>query len=170
MNTNSALEKRVALRPPRHALDWRAIAWWRAQSALVFGIPVVALVVLGLLLPDARVPLLVPGVVLAVLGAAWVIALPLWWYRVHRWENTETAVYTRSGFVWQEWRVAPLSRIQTVDTLRGPLEQLFGLATLTVTTASARGAIKIRGLDAEVAARVAEQLTELTQATPGDAT
>lgn len=98
------------------------------------------------------------------------VAMPLWWYRIHRWEVTDTAVYTSSGYFWQEWRVAPMSRIQTVDTVRGPLQQLFRLATVTVTTASAKGAVRIAGLDAELAGRLAEELTETTQATPGDAT
>jgi uncharacterized protein len=63
-----------------------------------------------------------------------------------------------------------MSRIQTVDTQRGPLEQRFGLATVTVTTASAKGAIKIEGLDHATAEELAERLTATTQATPGDAT
>ncbi|QKV74758.1 PH domain-containing protein [Amycolatopsis sp. Hca4] len=160
----------VRLRPPRHALDRRAIAWWRAQGALAFGPAVLVLAVLGVLLPPAAVWLLAPAVVLAVLGVAWCAVLPRWWFGVHRWEVTDTAVYVRAGFLWQEWRVAPLSRVQTVDTLRGPLQQRFGLATVTVTTASARGAVRLRGLDAEVAAEVAERLTERTDAIPGDAT
>ncbi|WP_410654361.1 PH domain-containing protein [Amycolatopsis sp. lyj-112] len=161
---------KVRLRPPRNVLDRRTIGWWRLQGVLFWASPVLVLVLLGLLIPPARFWLLAPAVVFAVLGLAWVIAMPLWWFKVHRWEVTETAVYTRSGFFWQEWRVAPMSRIQTVDTLRGPLQQLFSLATVTVTTASARGAVKIKGLDHELAASLAEQLTETTQATPGDAT
>jgi len=160
----------VRLRPPRNALDRRAIAWWRWQWALVFAPAVFVLALLGLLIPPAAVWLLVPAAVLALSGAAWCAVLPRWWFGLHRWEVTETAVYVRSGFLWQEWRVAPLSRVQTVDTLRGPLQQRFGLATVTVTTASARGAVKLSGLDARVAADVAERLTERTDATPGDAT
>ena len=82
----------------------------------------------------------------------------------------DDAVYTRTGLLWREWRVAPMSRTQTVDTQRGPLEQVFGLATVTVTTASAKGAVTIPGLDHELASDVVEQLTRTTQATPGDAT
>ncbi|MEV5718635.1 PH domain-containing protein [Amycolatopsis mediterranei] len=160
----------LRLRPPRHALDRRAIAWWRAQGALTFGPAALVLVGLGLLIPPAACWLLVPAAVVAVFGAAWCAVLPRWWFGLHRWEVTETAVYVRSGFLWQEWRVAPLSRVQTVDTLRGPLQQRFGLATVTVTTASARGAVQLRGLDAQLAAEVAERLTECTDATPGDAT
>lgn len=165
-----ATSQSVRLRPPNNQLDRRAIGWWRLQSVLWFGGPAVALLVLGLLTPPARTSLLVPAVVLIVVGGLYAALLPLWWYRVHRWEVTDSAVYTRSGFFWQEWRVAPMSRIQTVDTKRGPLQQAFQLATVTVTTASAKGAVTIEGLDHELAGELAERLTVITQATPGDAT
>lgn len=144
--------------------------WWLVQTLLLVGVPVLALVVLGSVISGARLVLLLCGAGLAVLGLPLAILLPFWWYRVHRWEVTASAVYTRTGFFWQEWRVVPMSRIQTVDTQRGPLEQAFGLATVSVTTASARGAVQIQGLDHELAADLAQQLTETTQATPGDAT
>lgn len=158
----------VRLRPPRHPLDPRAVTWWTTRSALV-GLPVVSALVVAAVL--AATPwVLVPAVVLAAAACAAVVVLPRWWYRLHRWEVTETAVYTRSGYLWQEWRVAPMSRIQTVDTVRGPVQRLFGLATVTVTTASAKGALEIRGLDAEQAAQLAEELTHTAQAVAGDAT
>ena len=79
-------------------------------------------------------------------------------------------MYTLSGWLVREWRIAPISRVQTVDTERGPLQQLLKLADLTVTTASARGPVKISGLDERTATELARSLTETTQATPGDAT
>lgn len=160
----------LRLRPPRHQVERRAIAWWTSTLALLFVPPVIVLVVLGLAIPPARFWLLLPAVVIAVIGAPVTFALPRLWFRHHRWEVTDDAVYTRTGWFWQEWRVAPMSRIQTVDTQRGPLEQRFGLATVTVTTASAKGAVKIEGLDHRLAEDLAEQLTATTQATPGDAT
>lgn len=131
----------------------------------------ILLVVVPVAVAVAVWPGLVPlTVAVAVAGVAAAVLLPAWWYRVHRWEVTESAVYTRSGYFWQEWRIAPMSRIQTVDTVRGPLQQVFGLATVTVTTASAKGAVQIKGLDAGQASELAESLTQTTQATPGDAT
>jgi membrane protein YdbS with pleckstrin-like domain len=163
-------EEGVRLRPPNSTLNDRVVGWWRVQLLLTTAIPVAVLAVLGLLIEPARLWLLTPAVVLAVLGLACTLFLPNWWFRVHRWEVTDEAVYVRTGALWQEWRIAPMSRIQTVDTMRGPLEQAFRLATVIVTTASSKGAIKIEGLDHELAAALAEQLTRITQATPGDAT
>jgi membrane protein YdbS with pleckstrin-like domain len=108
--------------------------------------------------------------VTAVLAAAHLLVMPQWRYRVHLWEATDEAVYTQSGWINQERRIAPVSRIQTVDTERGPFEQVFGLANVTVTTASAAGPLTINGLDRGVAQRLVDDLTANTQATRGDAT
>jgi membrane protein YdbS with pleckstrin-like domain len=166
--TESPSETR--LRPPSNPVDRRAVGWWTTNLLLLFAAPVLVLVVLGILITPARFWLLATAALLAAAGLVAVVALPRWWFLVHRWEVTETAVYTRTGWFWQEWRVAPLSRIQTVDTRRGPLEQRFGLATVVVTTASAKGAVTMPGLGHALAADIAEQLTAATQAVPGDAT
>jgi uncharacterized protein len=106
-----------------------------------------------------------------VLGiVVFVAVVPLWRYRVHRWDIDPKAVYTRTGWLVQEHRIAPISRVQTVDTERGPLDQLFGLATVTVTTASSAGAVRIVALDSDVADRVVAQLTDIASLGAEDAT
>ncbi|URN15689.1 MULTISPECIES: PH domain-containing protein [Streptomyces] len=163
-------EGAVRLRPPRNTLDRRAVAWWRTRWLLAAAVPAIALAGLGSLLEPARTWLLAAAGAVAATGLGCAALLPRWWFRTHRWEVTEDAVYVRTGFLRQEWRIAPMSRVQTVDTVRGPLEHLFRLATLTVTTASARGAVTIAGLDHRLAADLAERLTRITGDTPGDAT
>jgi membrane protein YdbS with pleckstrin-like domain len=160
----------LRLRPPRHLVSRRAIAWWTTQAALEVAAVLVPLVVGLAVWADARPWLAGVTAAVVVLGLGYVLVMPRWRFRVHRWETTDDAVYTSAGWIRQEWRVAPMSRIQTVDTERGPLQQLFGLATVTVTTASAAGALRLAGLDHELAEGLVEQLTETTQATPGDAT
>lgn len=160
----------IRLRPPSQRIERRAIGWWMLQALVVPGIPLVGVAVAYASWESAR-PWLIVLLVLAAL--ALVVALvvePLWRYRVHRWETTDEAVYALTGWIVREWRVAPLSRVQTVDAVQGPLEQLLKLSTLRVTTASSRGAIEIGGLDKATADRVADALTRIAQATPGDAT
>ena len=109
--------------------------------------------------------------VVTVLGiVVFVVVVPLWRYRVHRWDIDAKAVYTRTGWLVQERRIAPISRVQTVDTERGPLDQLFGLANVTVTTASSAGAVRIVALDSDVADRVVAQLTDIAALGGEDAT
>jgi hypothetical protein len=105
-----------------------------------------------------------------VLGGAYVVVMPRWRYRVHRWEATAEAVYTQRGWFNQERRIAPVSRVQTVDLHRGPIAQLFRLASVTVTTASAAGPLRIEGLDVAEARGLVEVLTAAAVADTGDAT
>ena len=112
----------------------------------------------------------VAAAVTAVCVLVFVVVVPLWRFRVHRWEVSPDAVYTRSGWLVQERRIAPISRVQTVDTERGPLDRLFGLANVTVTTASSAGAVRIVALDVDVADRVVAQLTDIAAIGGEDAT
>lgn len=160
----------VRLRPPRHRVSARAKTWWTIQALISQLVLLVPLIVCIVVFPDLRFWFVLCTVAVAVLGAGYVVVMPRWRFRVHRWEATDDAVYTSAGWISQEWRVAPMSRIQTVDTERGPLQQVLGLATVTVTTASAAGPLRLEGLDHALALDLARHLTETTQATPGDAT
>ncbi len=158
-----------SLRAPHNLVDRRAIRYWTVRVIPNWLIFIAAQVIWWVNDPGAgwhRVVLIVT----VVLAVAHMLVMPQWRYRVHRWETTDEAVYTQSGWFTQERRIAPVSRIQTVDLHRGPFEQVFGLANVTVTTASAAGPLKIHGLNRALAERLVHELTTLTQATPGDAT
>lgn len=160
----------VRLREPANAVDRRSVRMWRLQAAAIAAVALVpaAAVSLQAGLATGLAAALVGSVALG--GAGYAVVMPLWRYRVHRWEASEEAVYTRSGWFVQEWRIAPMSRIQTVDTVRGPLHQWLGISTVTVTTASAAGAIEIEALDRDLAERLVEQLTAAAEAVREDAT
>ena len=158
----------VRLREPAHLVSRKARAYWTVRALpgwLVIG-GIVAASVAG---APAAAWATVAGVT-ATLALAHLVVMPQWRYRVHRWEITDTAVYTQSGWITQERRIAPIARVQTVDTQRGPFEQLFGLANVTVTTASAKGPIRIHALDLAVADSAVGWLTERAQQAGGDGT
>ena len=91
-------------------------------------------------------------------------------FRVHRWEITEEAVYTLTGWLTRTWTLVPISRIQTVDVTRGVLQQLFGLATVAVLTASSQGTVRVLHLEADVAQRVADDLARRAELVRDEAT
>ena len=157
------------LREPRERVSPLARGMW-LLAALLRSAVVVVLVVVAVPVLDL-VP--VPWWGFALLGvalAAYVVVVPQWRWAVHRWEVTETAVYTQTGWWVREQRIAPMSRIQTVDHVEGALSRLFGLATVTVTTASAAGALEIAGLDRDRARALVDELTRRADAVEGDAT
>ncbi|HJQ05780.1 MAG TPA: PH domain-containing protein [Nocardioides sp.] len=157
------------LRDPAHRVSPRARTLWIAEGAIVgVALTVAAIVVVAVWLDHAWGWAIVALV--ALLGALQAIGIPIWRYRVHRWEASETAVYTQRGWWARERRIAPMSRVQTVDLAQGPLARLFGLATVTVTTASAAGALRIEGLDRDVALRLVDDLTRKADLVEGDAT
>ena len=95
---------------------------------------------------------------------------PWFKHRVYRWEITADAAFTRTGWVTQTWTLVPISRIQTVDVTRGLLQQLFGLASVAVLTASSQGTVRIWHLEHEVAQRVAADLAARAEAVRDEAT
>lgn len=157
------------LREPRHRVSHRATWFWTVRALAGWIVILAVETPIFLLGKHPSWSYAVVGATAAV-AAGHILVMPWWRYRVHRFEVTDQAAYTQSGWFTQERRIAPISRIQTVDLHRGPLEQLFGLANVTITTASAAGPLKIHGLDRTTADRIVEQLTARVQATGGDAT
>lgn len=160
----------AALREPAHQVSPRAITFWRTGALFQLGFVVIALAVSYLVVPERPwwVHLLGGLVVLSQLVPA--LVMPGLRFRIHRWEVTEEAVFTRAGWLTRVQRIAPLSRVQTVDSRQGALMRPFGLMSVTVTTASAAGPISIECLDEEVARQLVAELTERTSADEDDAT
>jgi membrane protein YdbS with pleckstrin-like domain len=155
---------------PAHPPSRKAPLVWGLGAAIPWGLLAIGQVVWFVIDPRlVRIHLLTAAV--TVLGiAVFVVIVPLWRYRVHRWDIGEQAVYTRTGWLVQERRIAPISRVQTVDTYRGPLDRVFGLANVTVTTASSAGAVRIVALDSDVADGVVAKLTDIAAIGAEDAT
>ena len=162
------------VRDPAWSLSRSAIGLWTTQGVLgtlwfVLGTVAVFLVPddVGGLVPVLRRA--APAVTL--LYAVVAIGIrPRVRYRVHRWEVTGEAVYTLTGWLTRTWTLVPISRIQTVDVTRGVLQQLFGLATVAVLTASSQGTVRVLHLEADVAQRVADDLARRAELVRDEAT
>jgi membrane protein YdbS with pleckstrin-like domain len=157
------------LREPSERVSPRARLMWATSAGIEGLILVAVLAVVGPVTDWLPIPVWAV-VLVALVAAAYVAVMPTWRYRVHRWEVTDTAVYTQTGWWVRERRIAPMSRIQTVDHAEGALARLFGLAAVTVTTASAAGALEIVGLERDRALALVEQLAVQADTVSGDAT
>ena len=65
--------------------------------------------------------------------------------------------------MFRELVVVPYGRMQYVDVRSGPLEQLYGIASVHLHTASPGTSARIPGLPAGEAARLRDRLTALGQ-------
>ena len=160
----------IAFAEPANPPSRRAPLLWAVSALLGWSVVVAAQVVWQVLTPRSGWLHLTAAVVTAVLVVLEVGVAPVWRYRVHRWQISPEAVFTRTGWLVQQRRIVPISRVQTVDTYRGPLDRLFRLANVTVTTASSAGAVKIVALDNATADRVVAQLTDIAALGAEDAT
>ena len=149
------------LRAPAHQVSPRAIPFWTVSALIGDALVVIGALVAWLVVPGAPWWVGLVVLLIALLAVAHVVLMPRIRFRVHRWEVTDTAVHTRAGWIGRQSRIAPISRVQTVDSRQGALMRLFGLASITVTTASAAGPITVNCLDAETARQVVARLTAI---------
>ncbi len=89
-----------------------------------------------------------------------------WWLigrNTHHWGYAERDedLYIKHGALFRELVAVPYGRMQYVDITAGPIEQLYGIASVHLHTASPRSGARIPGLPADDAARLRDRLTEL---------
>jgi uncharacterized protein len=163
------------VREPAWPLSRSAIGLWVTEGIIGSVFLGIAATLFAVFVPSdapAPWPLLRWLVPLAVVGyAVVVIGIRPWIrFRVHRWEVTGEAVYTLTGWLTRTWTLVPISRIQTVDVTRGVLQQVFGLSTVAVMTASSQGTVQVWHLEADVAQRVADDLAHRAEQVRDQAT
>ena len=76
----------------------------------------------------------------------------------------EDDLYITHGVLFRSLVAVPYGRMQLVEVASGPLERSFGLATVTLKTASAETNASIPGLSPDEATRLRDRLTELGEA------
>jgi membrane protein YdbS with pleckstrin-like domain len=90
-----------------------------------------------------------------------VLVVPELRWRRWRWEVREHEVDIRRGTLTITRTLVPMLRVQHVDTRRGVLEQMLGLATVVFHTAA--GENRIPALPLAEAGRVRERIAELAR-------
>lgn len=69
---------------------------------------------------------------------------------------TEECIDVKEGFFFVERNIVPIERLHKVQTMRGPIDQMFGLTKVCVTTAG--GDVTIRFLEEKQAEDIAMNL------------
>lgn len=161
----------VEILEPRYRVSGRAPLVWTLENC--WSIIVLLALQVGWYYYGDNVMAFWNWVALVATGWMAVISLlinPTWRYVVARWDFSETAVYSKTGWWTHHYRIAPISRLQTVYTKRSFFARLLGLATVVASTASAHGSVEISGLLLRDAERLSDHLLHIAALDEGDAT
>ena len=98
----------------------------------------------------------------ALLAALWAIISPIVRFRRYRYCIADDRIEIVEGIVYIRRTMVPIDRIHQIDIVRGPVDNRFGLAKVTVTTAGATATMRF--LELEKAESICEMLnTVITQ-------
>jgi membrane protein YdbS with pleckstrin-like domain len=109
-----------------------------------------------------QIPLVVAAaaVAIALIRAVMVVRSVRSWGYAER----DDDLLVRHGLFMRKLSIVPYARMQFVDVTVGPLERMFGLATVTMHTAAAASDAQVPGLPAAEAARLRDRLSSLGEA------
>lgn len=96
------------------------------------------------------------SIVLAVLLVANAAISPYFRFHRYRYSINDEFIDIYEGYIFVERNIVPLERLHKMQTLRGPIDRMFKVAKVVVT--SAGGDVTLRFLDEEKAEFIAESL------------
>jgi membrane protein YdbS with pleckstrin-like domain len=145
-------------------LSWRSPSprmWLARQSVLGLStLVVVAAVATALAIAGSAVHAVAgAAVVLAAAASTWSLLRR----RYLAWGYVERAddLLVRRGLMFRRMSVVPYGRMQFIDVTAGPVDRVFGLATVQLHTAAAASDARIPGLAAAEAQRLRDRLAAL---------
>lgn len=81
---------------------------------------------------------------------------PYFRYQRYRYSLTDEEVQIKKGYIFLQHTIVPISRLHKINIQAGPLDRLYGLAKVEITTAG--GDITIQFLEKEKAEQIADKL------------
>ena len=139
----------------------------RAEVAAVCGFAVFVLAVVALITVINGGHEIGPaGVGLAIVAVLGLASDRFLQRRVRAWAycEREDDLLVQRGVLISRLSVVPYGRMQFIDVVAGPVERLFGLATVRMHTAAAASDARIPGLSRDDAARLRDNLAQLGEA------
>ena len=144
-------------------LDHRVVPYW-LLSGLLSSVVLCGFMVGGVALvrsqaPDWSLPAIIAASVVGGILVGWSLISPYLAYVRWRFTVDRELMLMRYGIIFHEERTIPISRMQHVDLTRGPVERMFGLATLVVFTAGNEGsAFRLPGVAVLRAGELRDQI------------
>ena len=92
-----------------------------------------------------------------ILAAYWIVG-PEIFYRRYRYRIDDEKAEIRRGIITISHSMVPIERIHQVEVSKGPINRMFGLANVVITTAG--GVTTLEFLDEDTAESIASRLNE----------
>ena len=139
-------------------LSKRALGCMYVATALA---SVIALAVIGAvnwlwIFPKDMDMLKAVSLALVILTLFDALASPYFRYHRYRYSINEECIDIKEGYLFVKRNIVPIERLHKLQTLKGPIDQMFKVAKVVVTTAG--GDVTIRFLKEEKAEQIAENL------------
>ena len=133
----------------------------RLRYAISWGfLAIVALIADRIILSETPIGGLLPLAAVGI-GLLLVLIFPARTYRRLRYRLTDRLLQVLRGWLFHTDTVVPLVRIQHLDVVRGPLDKMFGTASLVVHTAGTHNSIvTVPGLAPDRAAEMRDLIRE----------
>ncbi len=125
----------------------------------------IGIIIIGGIVAAANFIFFIPGelqiaqtICWCVLGVILIIGIVSPWFRFHRYcySINDECIDIKEGYIFVERNIVPIERLHKLQTNRGPIDQLFGVAKVIVTTAG--GDVVIRFLEVQKAEEIADLL------------
>ena len=135
----------VTYQPLDPAYFWTSAAMWALTVLVVMA---VSLIIPSLSFLDSEPKEILPRIGgIATAGLFIAAVLNVWEIKVRGYAMRDHDILYRKGLVWRAVTVVPFSRVQHVETHRGPIDRLAGLSELKIYTAGgASSDLKVPGL------------------------
>ncbi|MBQ6752747.1 MAG: PH domain-containing protein [Clostridia bacterium] len=145
----------------------------RVSSAIGSGLLIIACVIAAAILvvsdTVAKIILIIPALI-AVLAIIDIIVVPEIRYRRYKYYLDDEMLVVEEGLWFITRSIAPIERIHQIEVKRGPVDRMFNMGNVIVTTAG--GVVKIAFLEDavadEIAARLNARINSIVKAQRGE--
>ena len=136
----------------------RSIYIGRAIGLLISAAVFVPLIVCSDVFEEYAGPVRLVSMILLAVVAIYLLVSPIVFYRRYRYTLDDEKLEISRGIITIRHILVPVERIYQVEVVRGPINRMFGLSDVVVTTAG--GTVKVQFLEDGVAETIADSLNE----------
>lgn len=122
----------------------------------IIGIGIIGVINVIWFLPEKMEIGTIISIVLATLLVVNAAISPYFRFHRYRYSINNEFIDIQEGYIFVERNIVPLERLHKMQTVRGPIDRMFKVAKVVVTTAG--GDVTLRFLDEEKAEFIAESL------------